>query len=110
MEHETVGDVLVITLPQRLDAVGLKDVEAPVAELLQTHKGKVLVDLSKVQFMASLALRMLITNQKEVQMAAGDMRLSGLQPQIAEIFRKTRFNTLFKIYGDREAGLESFQG
>jgi anti-sigma B factor antagonist len=62
-----------------------------------------------VQFMASLALRMLITSQKDAQMAGGDVRLSGLQPTIADIFRKTRFNTLFKIYGDREAGLEGFQ-
>jgi len=108
MEHETIGDVLVVTLPSRLDAAGLNDIETPFAELLQGHKGKVLVDLSKVQFMASLALRMLISSLKEVQLADGDMRLSGLQPHIAEIFRKTRFNTLFKIYADRSAGLTSF--
>lgn len=109
MEHETIGDVLVVTMPQRLDAAGLKEIDGPFGELLQANNSsKVLVDLSKVQFMASLALRMLITGHKDLQLAGGDLRLSGLQPQIAEIFRKTRFNTLFKIYADREAGLASF--
>jgi anti-sigma B factor antagonist len=34
--------------------------------------------------------------------------LSGLQPQIAEIFRKSRFDTLFKIYPDRDTALEAY--
>ncbi|WP_366949939.1 hypothetical protein [uncultured Chloroflexus sp.] len=35
--------------------------------------------------------------------------MCGLQPQIAEIFRKSRFDTLFKIYPDREAALASYR-
>jgi anti-sigma B factor antagonist len=31
-----------------------------------------------------------------------------LQPQIAEVFRKSRFDTLFMIYADRDAALQSF--
>lgn len=108
MVHETLGNLLVVTLPLRLDATGLKDVEVPFTELVLGHKGNVLVDLSNVQFMASLALRMLITSLKDLQVSGGDMRLCGLQPPIAEIFRKTRFNTLFKIYSDRDAGIAAF--
>jgi anti-sigma B factor antagonist len=108
MEHETVDDILVVTLPTRLDAAGLEQIEGPFSELVQGRGGKVLVDMSQVQFLASLALRMLITNLKELQAANGDLRLCGLQPPIAEIFRKTRFNTLFKIYVDRAAALDKF--
>jgi anti-sigma B factor antagonist len=59
---------------------------------------------------ASLALRMLLTSQKTVQPLGGDLRLAGLQPQIAAIFRKSRFDTLFTIYPDRAAALAGFQG
>jgi anti-sigma B factor antagonist len=31
-----------------------------------------------------------------------------MQPQIAEIFRKSRFDTLFKIYPDRATALEAY--
>lgn len=108
MNIEQNGDVLVIKLPSRLDAAGLSVMERDFSEAVTAHKGKVLADMSDVNFVASLALRMLLVNLKAVQPFGGDLRLSGLQPQIAEIFRKSRFDTLFKIYPDRNAALASY--
>jgi anti-sigma B factor antagonist len=104
-----IDDVLVIELPARLDAVGVAAIEGNLAETVATHKGKVLADMSQVNFVASLALRMLLTNLKAVQPLGGDLRLAGLQPQIAEIFRKSRFDTLFKIYPDSESALVAYK-
>jgi anti-sigma B factor antagonist len=111
IEH-TDGGVIIITMPERLDAVGVSAIENQLSETITRHKGsKVLVDMSKVNFVASLALRMLLTNLKTAQAyEGGDLRLSGLQPQIEQIFHKSRFDTLFKIYPDREAALQSYQG
>ena len=108
MNIEQIGDVLVIELPSRLDAAGLTNIEKSFSEAVAAHKGKVLADMSGVSFVASLALRMLLMNLKAVQPIGGDLRLSGLQPQIAEIFRKSRFDTLFKIYPDRDAALAAY--
>lgn len=105
MNVEHVGDVLVITLPPRLDAVGVAAIENKLAETTRDYKGKALADMSNVEFVASLALRMLLTNLKAVQAGGGDLCLCGMQPQIAEIFRKSRFDTLFAIYEDREKAL-----
>jgi anti-sigma B factor antagonist len=105
---EQNGDVLVIKLPGRLDAAGLSVIEREFSEAVAAHKGKVLADMSDVNFVASLALRMLLMNLKAVQPRGGDLRLAGLQPQIAEIFRKSRFDTLFKIYPDRDAALAAY--
>ena len=109
MNVETVGDVLVIELPARLDAVGVASIEKTLAETIAGHGGKVIADLTNVTFVASLALRMLLTNLKAIQPKGGDLRLVGLQPAIAEIFRKSRFDTLFKIYRDREAGVAAYK-
>jgi anti-sigma B factor antagonist len=105
---EQIDDVLVIKLPARLDAAGLAVIERDFSETVAAHKGKVLADMSDVSFVASLALRMLLMSLKSVQPQGGDLRLAGLQPQIAEIFRKSRFDTLFKIYPDREAALAAY--
>jgi anti-sigma B factor antagonist len=105
---EQIGDVLVITLPSRLDAAGLALIERDFSESVTNHRGKVLADMNDVNFVASLALRMLLMNLKAVQPQGGDLRLAALQPQIAEIFRKSRFDTLFKIYADRDAALASY--
>ena len=109
MNVEQIDDVLVIKLPARLDAAGLSVIEQDFSQTVAAHKGKVLADMSDVNFVASLALRMLLMSLKAVQPHGGDLRLAGLQPQIAEIFRKSRFDTLFKIYPDREAALAAYQ-
>jgi anti-sigma B factor antagonist len=110
MNTEKVGDVLVITMPTRLDAVGVAAIEKQLAADVAAHKGKTLVDMSNVSFIASLALRMLLTNLKAIKPLGGDLRLCGLQPQIAEVFRKSRFDTLFKFYTSRDAALASYEG
>jgi anti-sigma B factor antagonist len=110
VKSEQIGDVLVIELPARLDAVGVAALEGQLGAAVAAHKGKVLVDMDQVSFVASLALRMLLTSLKTVQPLGGDLRLAALQPQIAEIFRKSRFDTLFKIYPDRQSALAAYQG
>ena len=110
MKQEHIGDVLVITLPARLDAAALADVEPVFNAIFNAHQGKVLVDMAEVGFAASLALRMLLMGLKSAQPLGGDVRLCSLQPPVAEIFRKSRFDTLFKIYPDRAAGLASYAG
>jgi anti-sigma B factor antagonist len=105
MNTETIGDALVITLPQRLDAAQLSALEGPLSAAIAQRSGVVIADLSAVEFVASLALRLLLTQHKELQQRGGDLRLCGLGPSIAEVFRKSRFDTLFTIYPDREAAL-----
>lgn len=107
---EQIDDVLVIELPSRLDAVGVAAIEKQLVEAVTAHKGRAVADMSEVNFVASLALRMLLTSLKTVQPLGGDLRLAGLQHQIAEIFRKSRFDTLFKIYPDRESAIASYKG
>ncbi len=108
MNLETIGDVLVIELPERLDAAVIAAIEQDLSAAVVAHRGKALADMSGVAFVASLALRMLINNLRTVEPLGGDLRICGLQPQIAEIFRKSRFDTLFKIYLDRATALDEY--
>ncbi len=108
LKTEYEGDTLVILMPARLDAVVVAAIENQLGEIVANNRGKfMLVDMSKTNFVASLALRMLLTNHKDLVASGGDWWLVGLQSQIAEIFRKSRFDTLLKIYPNREAALEA---
>jgi anti-sigma B factor antagonist len=106
---KTIGDVLVLTPTTRLDAVGVTAIEDHFAAAVVAHKGKIVVDMSSVNFVASLALRMLLANLKVVQPLGGDLRLCGLQPTVAEVFRKSRFDSLFQMFIDQDAALASYR-
>ena len=83
-------------------------IENDFSEQIAAHTGKVLVAMSDVSFIAILALRLLLIHLKSLQPLGGDLYLAELQPQLAEIFRKSRFDTLFKPYADRDAALASY--
>lgn len=108
MNSETIGDVLVISLPKRMDAATITQIEQDFGAAVKAHPSKVLVDMSDTSFFASLAMRLLLTHLKEVQQQGGDLRLCGLQGQIDQIFRKSRFDSLFTIYPDRESAIAAF--
>ena len=109
LNSELRDNVLILRLPARMDAAAVRELEEPFAQTVANHNGPVLVDVSKVDFAASLALRMLMMNLKDQQGRGHDLRLFGLQPQIADVFRKTRFDTLFSIAEDEESGLQGLQ-
>lgn len=108
MQQELVGSTLIVTMPARLDAVAVAGLEAGLNQIVTQHHGNMLIDMSHVNFVASLALRMLLTNQKKARASGADLRLCALQPQVAEVFRKSRFDTLFTLYPDRDAALAAF--
>lgn len=107
--NELRDGVLIVRLPSRMDAVAVRELEEPFTSAIAAHNGSVLVDVSQVDFAASLALRMLMMNLKDQQNRGHELRLFGLQPQIADVFRKTRFDTLFTIADDEESGLEGLR-
>ena len=109
LQTEVSDNVLIIRLPARMDAAAVRELEGPFTKTVEDHNGPVLVDVSKVDFAASLALRMLMMNLKEQQNRNQDLVLFGLQPQIADVFRKTRFDTLFTIADSEEAGLQDLK-
>jgi anti-anti-sigma factor len=76
INYEDIGDNLRrITITGRLDMPGTDSVSAKLGELVAAPKKGVVVDLSAVQFLASIGIRALITSAKTVQQRGGKMAL-----------------------------------
>lgn len=71
-----VGDNLRrITITGRLDMPGTEAVASKLEELVAAPKKGVIVDLSSLQFLASIGIRALISSAKQVQQRGGRMVL-----------------------------------
>ena len=69
---------------------------------------KMLLSFKNVDHLSSAALGMLITLNKEVAKKKGKLKLSDITPQIYEVFKITRLNRLFSIYGTAREALADF--
>ena len=69
---------------------------------------KMLLSFKNVEHLSSAALGMLITLNKHVAEKRGKLKLSDITPQIYEVFKITRLNKLFSIYGTDKEALADF--
>ncbi len=69
---------------------------------------KLLLCFKNVEHLSSAALGMLINLNKLVNEHKGQLKLSDISPPIFEVFKITRLNKLFSIYGTSNEALADF--
>lgn len=109
LNEQRQGDVLVVTF----NCARIPD-ESVIEKLreelwkLNDEPKKIVLDFSKVEYLSSAALGVLITFDKRVKAASGRAYLCNLRADIREIFQITRLDRLFTIHKDRESALRAF--
>jgi anti-sigma B factor antagonist len=77
-------------------------------ELREQDKKNVVVDLSKVNFMNSSGLGMLISGLTTMRNAGGDLRLANVADRIQSLLIITKLNTVFRSYDTVEEAARSY--
>jgi anti-sigma B factor antagonist len=72
------------------------------------NASRIVVDLSRMRFISSMFLGMLVALHRRVVAAQGALRLCGLRSGEQEVFRATRLDTVFDIREDEASALASF--
>lgn len=67
-----------------------------------------LLDFREVQYLSSAALGKLIQLKKKLGPVTGKLKLCSISPDLLEVFRITRLDTVFEIYKDQETALARF--
>ncbi|RMF54428.1 MAG: anti-sigma factor antagonist, partial [Bacteroidetes bacterium] len=78
-------------------------------KLKEEGKTNVVVDLSKVKFMNSSGLGMLISGLTTMRNAGGDLRLANVADRIQSLLVITKLITVFKHYDSVEEAVKSFE-
>ena len=78
-------------------------------ELKEDGKTNVVVDLSKVKFMNSSGLGMLISAMTTMRNAGGDLRLANVADRIQSLLVITKLITVFKHFESVEEAARSFE-
>ena len=106
---KTAGDVNVIYLSGRLDAYAANDVERKLDSLITAGQVWLVVDLSRLEYISSSGLRVLLAGIKKVKKEQGDIRLACLQPYVKEVFDIAGFTQLFQMFDKEEDAVNSFK-
>jgi anti-anti-sigma factor len=107
VSQERYADALVLIPVGRIDnstTDGLRsDLNAYVA-ICREGGDRLVLDFSKVDYISSVGLRVLMLAAKKVREQEGSIVVAALQPVVREIFEISRFNLVFQCFGTvREA-------
>jgi anti-anti-sigma factor len=85
-----------------LDDVSLEKLgEVLLSEATYAEPPRLLLDLSRTQFIGSRFIELLVRAWKRLKMRGGSMALCGVQPFCAEVLRVARLDTLWTSYATR---------
>ena len=99
------NNIGLIKLIGKLDIVGVGEIENQFASYCAGENPRVLVDLSEVDFLASIGIRMLTLNAKSVVSRGGRMIMLHPTPDVRHVLEVTGIPAIIPIY----EGLESAQ-
>lgn len=88
------------------DAVSLNE---KIHELIDNNRTNVVVDLSKVKFMNSSGLGMLIGALTTMRKAGGDLRIANATDKIESLLIITKLITVFKHFKSLDEAIESYK-
>ena len=91
LQTEQMNDgTMMINLLGRLDIVGTNAIDLRFTSLTATNKAKVIVDLSGVDFLASMGVRLLLSNAKALGSRGGKMVICKPDPMVRKVLRDHR--------------------
>ncbi|HAX70887.1 MAG TPA: STAS domain-containing protein [Anaerolineales bacterium] len=97
------NNIRLIKLEGTLDIMGVNEVETQFAGYCSGEKPLVLVDLSSVDFMASIGIRLLTTNAKSIATRGGRMALLNPSPDVKDVLEMTGIPSIIPMYENLES-------
>jgi anti-anti-sigma factor len=102
---ETTDNALVVRVHvERIDDENFEPFQAAIADAGKAAGRKpLIVDMSKVEFMPSLSLAALVRLSTQFRGRQQRFVLTGLQPELREVFRMMHLHQIIEVHGTVEA-------
>lgn len=102
---ETMNDATIAVITGRIDSATSKELETKLIPMINTGIKKMVVDFSKVDFVSSAGLRVILLAAKKLKQANGKMALCCMKNTIKEVFDISGFSSIIPISPSRDEAL-----
>jgi anti-anti-sigma factor len=100
---DTPDGLVNVTLVGRLDTPAVKRIEPDLVASLVPRGARAIVDLSRLEFVGSMGLRMFITIARDLARNKGKLVLYAPQPWVNVTFTTASLHSIIPVCGDAAA-------
>ena len=108
LKDKQVGGVTVITLAGSIDAMTAPKITEFIQSQIAKGNIKLIADMSGVDYTSSAGLRVLLGAIKETRSQSGDLRLTGVQPDVQKVLSLSGFTNILKLFDSLDAAVASY--
>lgn len=101
--EELDGGILLVRLSGRMDIQGVDVIAVPFAAFAATDNRRVIVDLSGVDFIASIGVRAILQNARAHRMRGGALVLLGPQALVEQVLHTAGVTNVVPMVSDLAA-------
>jgi anti-sigma B factor antagonist len=100
--------IRVLALEGNLDAESAPALDGRISEAMNGGDAKLVLAMSGLELISSAGWSIFIESAVQCKEKGGDIRLAGMNPDAAKIFRIMGIDKLIKSYGTKEEAVKSF--
>lgn len=104
LRRELPQGIVVLTAGTRLDSTNAADFK----KRFQAEAGRVVLDMSALEFIDSMGLGALVIALKTMLAKGGDIRLAALSPEVRSLVALTRLDKIFDIHETVDTAVASY--
>lgn len=108
VRQERRGNVLILRISGRLDALSSEETERVVAKLIANGEHRILFDFTGVDYLSSAGMRMLLAAFKKLKVVEGQMAVCSVGDGVMDILKMSGFDEILNVYSQEEEALEVF--
>lgn len=109
IQEKMVDDVAVCTIEGKLSGIeGKGQVQDKIRDLMERDIVKIVLDLSKVNWIDSTGLGELIASLSSIKKKNGNMVLASLQSPVQSLLKMTNLTQIFETYESVEEAVGEF--
>lgn len=91
------GNVTVVKISGRLDAVIAPEYEMKIRELIDAGDSRFVIDVAGLDYISSAGLRALLVTAKLLKAKGGQVRFAHVSGAVKEVFDISGFGSIFQI-------------
>jgi anti-anti-sigma factor len=99
---------VIVGIEGTLSSTTAAELEIRLQSLLADRQYRLIVDFARVTYVSSRGWGILISLLKEIREHRGDIKLIGMQPHIAHLFRQAGLASVFEAWPDRQQAAAAF--
>ena len=109
LEQRDVEGLVILNLSGRIVAgPDAADLRRTFEHLVSQKKNRIILDLKEVEYIDSTGLGMLVMGHSLAEEAGGTVKLLNISKRSAQLLVLTKLSTVFQIFDDEQAAVNSF--